>query len=920
MSERCELWRECVRWLRDVGVLNFHGLDLSNTLMVDFANMLRDGVLLCRLINELEPYCIDEKAIQLRPHMSEVCKYYFLSRGAIIHSYYLIFFLQFTCHKSVTAFLGACQSHFHFKEEDLFEASDLIRLRDFGKVLSTLSMLSYSDSAMRKGIKPFPLRVRPTVPTRICPPPEEEAIYKSLLDDVETVDLDSAVYDVRPYVRNDEEPQLIYDRIVCRKDSQRKHDVWSTFSPQSKREHCIKELLDTEQNYVEKALNMIINKFYEPLQKFIEEHDHKTIFMNITALWNLHHSFYSDLRQAVLKSVGLNQVSDGRPSSLGRTIGDVFLLHKEKFIAYGPYCMGLDESRMKILDLEKNDMIIRAKIAECTSSVNDNQFKLQDLLCLPMQRVLKYHILLSEMIKSTSVDAPDRKSLESAKEAMDDVNSYINEMKRDNETRQLIMEIQNSITDLSMPGNVTLMEYGRLNADGEVRLSESTASQSGKMKQRHVFLFDKVLIICRANRVSLHSYKKHSFIVPLIYTYIFRKLASGQHLLYLLVRENRSCSPDSARQITLSFKSSPQREKWLHQFESARNNIVPNQIENTGHKLRYESFSIDEPHKCSVCCKFLKGLFYQGYSCDHCRNLLHKSCIVLRPCSGSRHSSAISYSGSFNSRSQLRHSALGGCMFNWIYCLGNNLFRTLIYMYIIVILLRMSIYSSKMSSVRTKEDLENAFISSGEKERIKEVLLARLRKDGWVNEVKNMARRAIKEKMSIPEVERRFKVEIESVEGIPDLKIIKPKVFPDDRGFFSETYNAIEWEEALNYKQDFKQDNHSFSKYGVLRGLHTQPGMGKLVSVISGEIFDVAVDIRPGSATYGKWHGVLLNGKNKHAFWIPDGFLHGFQCLSSEGAHVTYKCTGVYDAKTEYECPFDYLAFKESILSIRILM
>ncbi|KIH49905.1 hypothetical protein ANCDUO_20019, partial [Ancylostoma duodenale] len=104
------------------------------------------------------------------------------------------------------------------------------------------------------------------------------------------------------------------------------------------------------------------------------------------------------------------------------------------------------------------------------------------------------------MIKSTPIDAPDRKSLELAKEAMDDVNSYVNEMKRDNETRQLITEVQNSITELTMPEDVTLMDYGRLNADGEVRLSESTSQQFGKMKTRHVFVFDKVLIICKANR------------------------------------------------------------------------------------------------------------------------------------------------------------------------------------------------------------------------------------------------------------------------------------------------------------------------------------------------------------------------------------------------------------------------------------
>uniref|UniRef100_A0AC35FQC7 dTDP-4-dehydrorhamnose 3,5-epimerase n=1 Tax=Panagrolaimus sp. PS1159 TaxID=55785 RepID=A0AC35FQC7_9BILA len=159
---------------------------------------------------------------------------------------------------------------------------------------------------------------------------------------------------------------------------------------------------------------------------------------------------------------------------------------------------------------------------------------------------------------------------------------------------------------------------------------------------------------------------------------------------------------------------------------------------------------------------------------------------------------------------------------------------------------------------------------------------------------------------SIPNVIKRVKAEIESIPEIPDLKLIRPKAFPDDRGFFVESYNVEEWKELLNFNETFKQDNHSFSKYGVLRGLHTQPGMGKLVSVVSGKIFDVAVDIRKGSPTFGKWHGVVLDAESKTNFWIPDGFLHGFQCISPEGAHVTYKCSGVYDPKSEFGInPFD---------------
>ncbi|KAE9419378.1 hypothetical protein Angca_002422 [Angiostrongylus cantonensis] len=650
-SERNELWKECVRWMVDMGVLD-QRLAQTNS-MLEFATMLRDGVLLCRLLNELSPECVEEKEIQRRPHMSE-----------------------FTCHKNICLFLGACKTHFHLKQEQMFEAWELFRLQDFAKVLSVLSMLSYSEAALQKNVKPFPstssLSFSTVPPPRLHPPPEEEAIYRTLQDDLEKVDLGAAVYDISPLKNDEEEPQFIYDHIVCRKDSQRRHDVWSSFSPSSKREHCMKELLDTEQNYVEKALNMIINKFYEPLQKVFREADHKLIFMNIMTLWNLHHSFYSDLRHAVLKTLGLIQPGEGRPNSLplGNTIGDVFVQHKDKFIAYGPYCMGLGESRARILELEKSDPVAKAKIYECTSSVNDNQFKLQDLLCLPMQRVLKYHILLLELIKTTSFDAPDRKSLELAKEAMDDVNSYVNEMKRDNETKQLIVEVQNSITELTMPEDVTLMDYGRLNADGEVRLAESTNQQFGKMKQRHVFVFDKVLIICKANRNNTYTYKSAYIISELHPTLdnpmpdakmgtISRKIASTNQYLLFLIREERACTQDSVRHLTLAFKVLQQREKWLHHFELARGNVLPEQVDGTGHKVHYKSFNVDVPYKCGVCEKFLKGLFFQGYKCENCGGLLHKGCIALRPCAGRRHATSVSHSNLSTNGTQWRQSCHG---------------------------------------------------------------------------------------------------------------------------------------------------------------------------------------------------------------------------------------------------------------------
>ena len=127
--------------------------------------------------------------------------------------------------------------------------------------------------------------------------------------------------------------------------------------------------------------------------------------------------------------------------------------------------------------------------------------------------------------------------------------------------------------------------------------------------------------------------------------------------------------------------------------------------------------------------------------------------------------------------------------------------------------------------------------------------------------------------------------------GIEGLVVVEPKVFGDNRGYFMETYNYNDFK-AAGLDMVFVQDNQSKSKKGVLRGLHFQKKnpQGKLVRVVSGEVYDVAVDLRKGSDTYGKWYGVLLSAENKKQFYVPEGFAHGFVVMS-ETAEFVYKCT-----------------------------
>jgi dTDP-4-dehydrorhamnose 3,5-epimerase len=136
--------------------------------------------------------------------------------------------------------------------------------------------------------------------------------------------------------------------------------------------------------------------------------------------------------------------------------------------------------------------------------------------------------------------------------------------------------------------------------------------------------------------------------------------------------------------------------------------------------------------------------------------------------------------------------------------------------------------------------------------------------------------------------------------SIPDVRVIEPQVFGDARGFFFESYNQQKLEAALGRPMGFVQDNHSRSGRGVLRGLHYQlpRAQGKLVRVVHGEVFDVAVDVRKDSPTFGKWESSVLSAENKRQLWVPQGFAHGFLVLS-ESAEVLYKTTDYWHPENE---------------------
>ncbi|CAB3399478.1 unnamed protein product [Caenorhabditis bovis] len=622
MTAGCELWKSCARWMRDLGLI---GTTDENGTMLEFASILRDGVLLCRLANTLIP---DSTII------SEVNKPVQMS--------------QFTCSKNIIKFLEVCKL-LNIKEEDLFVPHDLFFMTGFQKVLRTLSLLSHTPESLSKGVAPFPeldATLQPGPSNTLEQKVEEEDIYQSLTENIENIDPDQTIYGpITRYIGEDQKKEQLYDHIVMtKKNSINENDV----SPSMQRMRCIQELFDTEKNYVETALRIIIEKFYIPLRNKIPDDKYETIFSNIERIMELHKLILEDLYYPVQQALGRTEIV-ARPNSLTAApqfIGEVFVKHRDGLLEYGQYCSNLMESRKTTNKLMESDPVIKNMILDCTNFEN-NQFSMQDLLTVPFQRITKYPLLIRELIKKTDVGNPERTSLCDAQEILDDVCEYINDMTRDKETQKFIDEIEESIVDLAMPDGVRLRDYGRVNFDGEVKMVESTATQVGKQKNRFIFIFDKNTSYTYKNAFVINelSVDMNVSIDTRSSGTITRRT---QHVIHLYRDRTEN---NEVVHITLYFKHEAPRQKLLNAFLLAKENVSPTElIKDSNHKVTFTNFIVDlnRPEVCGVCQKLMKGLYYQGYKCNNCHLSMHKSCLGLKKCEAVRRSSENRISHSFN--------------------------------------------------------------------------------------------------------------------------------------------------------------------------------------------------------------------------------------------------------------------------------
>ncbi|XP_053332807.1 proto-oncogene vav-like isoform X1 [Clarias gariepinus] len=561
-----ELWRQCATWLIQCRVLpDTHRVTWDSAQVCELAQALRDGVLLCHLLNNLLPHSVNLREINLRPQMS-----------------------QFLCLKNIRTFLSACHERFGIKKSELFEAFDLFDVRDFAKVIDTLSILSQTSVAVQNGLRPFP--------NEACV--GDDDIYNGLSDQMDdTVDEDDDLYDCVEDEEN--EGDDIYEDLMRTEETpetQQKCEV-------DKRSCCLQEISQTEEKYSQ-TLESILHHFMRPLQAFLGPDDIENIFMNIEDLANTH--------RCLLREVQTSICSYG-----AETLHQVFIDYKEKLLLYGRYCSQVETATKQLDKISSVREDVRMKLEECSMRANSGRFSLRDLLMVPMQRVLKYHLLLQELMKHT-VNPSDKENLRTALDAMRDLAQCVNEVKRDNEIIRQITAFQLCIENMTQ----SLALFGRPKIDGELKI----CGPDKKSKQdRYAFLFDKALLVCKKRSGEIMELKE---LIDL-QQYQLRDEPTGD-------KENKKWTHtfllmDSYGQggYDLYFKTRELKKKWLEQFEMALSNMCPENSTANGHDFQMHCF--EQTTSCKACQMLLRGIFYQGYRCTRCKMAAHKECLGRVP-------------------------------------------------------------------------------------------------------------------------------------------------------------------------------------------------------------------------------------------------------------------------------------------------
>lgn len=571
-----DLWRECAAWLTRCKIIPAdHKANQSDSEIKTLAAILRDGVLLCNLLNFLDSSAFEARDFNRKPQMA-----------------------HFLCIQNIKLFLEICKTNFGLKDSDLFDPTMLYDLTNFHRVLITLSKLSQSRKAqLAHNIVGFNYQISQSDKSH-----SDEDIYKDLHGSTVNHIVCSG------HDEHDTKVEEVYQDL-CSIQNISRNQFASTASFEQ-RDFVIKELVDTETNYLD-ALMALKYKFMQPLERALTKEVLRIIFPCIKELVDIHEKFLAKLKEAVAVDSKLK-------------LSVVFLEFREPFLIYGDYCSSMTNATDMLREVCKKSSNVEQIVNQSQKEHSDGRLQLRDILSVPMQRILKYHLLLDKLVQETSPSHEDFRGLERAKEAMVDVAQYSNEVKRDSEHLVVIQKVKESILDLNLPNGNNLEQYGRLLLDGDLNIK---AHEDQKTKHRYAFVFEKVMILVKNSNTKIgegqyvfrEAHNLQDYRVEICHSR--RTLGRDGRLKYslLLARKTQSTA------FTLYMKTEEERDKWKRAFDIAMEVIDPIGCRNTDHRFNVCTF--DAPIICRHCSKFLKGKIHQGYRCKSCEIVVHKGCI-----------------------------------------------------------------------------------------------------------------------------------------------------------------------------------------------------------------------------------------------------------------------------------------------------
>eukprot|EP00047_Mylnosiga_fluctuans_P003769 m.230841 g.230841 ORF g.230841 m.230841 type:complete len:803 (+) comp12124_c0_seq1:82-2490(+) len=542
-----ELWQSAAHWLHQANALPSESPALvPNAQLYDLAIALQDGTVLCIVANKISPMCI--KSFHQKPEKM---------------------FLKI---QNINYFLSACTSTFGLKAGDLFQAEELYYASNFAKVLHTLSLVSKTQLSLLAGLSAFPKAAEAKAPAAAAD--EGEDIYGALETLVgHSLSLEENAVGMpillpMAEAEDDEDAAEIYGQLQKMVDdgsggAGKAEDVYTDIlyaklseqpiytvtgtSHDEKRTYVLAELQDTERNYV-RLLQMIIGVFVRTLasnSKAVSKLEVATIFSNIEDLLSAH-------------SIFLEHLDEKLASNTGRIVSGCFLDAIKSFKCYGRFCCEIPEAQSTLLELAARPA--SQKLLEQARVESGQRFGLKDLLNVPMQRVLKYPLLLKELIKHTAESHADKQGLIQAHRAVEDLAKYINDTKKNYDN------IKSMISSMKQYNGRAIKTYGALVKDGD--LTCRTEPTRDRPKLRYVFLFNNGLILCKAKGPFYHykaaiDFEANEFEVQDVPS-LNGAQEEGKHTFTWILRQKKGSGDINH---VFAAKSNAAKKKWLSEMQ-----------------------------------------------------------------------------------------------------------------------------------------------------------------------------------------------------------------------------------------------------------------------------------------------------------------------------------------------------------------